>query len=291
MRERVVPIFIRCLIAVAGTLLSGLLFVRAVVGYFLSSGHAALHYGAVLSVIILGLVVWRHRPDSRTGILLTAAAFAYALSELPVVFARFPLHVTVGLAAIQLSPAIFAHAFLSYPTGRLASPIERGFVGLGYLFALVYALPLLLFYDPRTPHTEGALECPACAVPLTHVGWRDVSGLRDFLDGVLLVLIVCFVAVLVRKLVRAGGDGPRVVLPLAAAASIAAVELAVQVAVLAFGVSTSFWTSSSIFWVETGALVAVPLALAIGLLWGRSAPAAVLGRPAAVHAVLSSFRR
>jgi hypothetical protein len=234
----------------------------------------------VLVVITLGLVVWRHRPESRSGILLTAAPLAYALSQLPVVMPRSPLAVTVGLAAIQLNAAVFAHVFLSYPTGRIARRVERGFVRLGYLFALAYALPLLLFYDPRAPYDEGILQCPACARPLTHVSWRDVSELTGFLDAVLLALIVGFVAVLVRKVVRAAAGERRTLLPLVVAGCMAAAELGVQIAVVGFDASMSFWTSSGTFWIETAAVVAVPAVLAAGLLWRRTAQPAVAGRHA-----------
>ena len=56
--------------------------------------------------------------------------------------------------------------------------------------------------DPRAPHDQDVWECFSCALPLTHVTWHDVSGARDVLDSVLVVLIVLFMALLLRKLVR-----------------------------------------------------------------------------------------
>ena len=131
--------------------------------------QAYAEYLVSLVAITLGLVVWERRPDSRTGILLVAFPLAGVLAD-PIVFPGSRLAVTVGLAAAWLNAAIAAHLILSYPTGRLTSRLERGFVAVAYGFALVYAVPLLLFYDPRAPHVRDVWECLSCALPLTHVG-------------------------------------------------------------------------------------------------------------------------
>ena len=107
-------------------------------------------YLVALVAITLGVLVWDRRPDSRTGILLIAFPLAGVLAD-PIVFPGSRLAVTVGLAAVWLNAAIAAHLILSYPTGRFTSRLERGFVALAYGFAFAYALPLLLFYDPRAP--------------------------------------------------------------------------------------------------------------------------------------------
>ena len=76
--------------------------------------------------------------------LMMAFAVAAMLTDLDWVYAESKLAVTVGLAAAMLAVPVFVHLILSYPTGRLVSRLERGFVSLTYAYALVYALPLLL---------------------------------------------------------------------------------------------------------------------------------------------------
>jgi signal transduction histidine kinase len=231
-------------------------------------------YMVALFTITLGVLVWDRRAESRTGILLTAFAIAGLVTD-PIVFAGSRLAVTVGLAASWLGVAIAAHLLLSYPTGRFSSRLDRGFVAFGYGFALVSAVPFLLFFDPRTPHDPAVQECYSCALPLTHVAWHDVTGVRNVLNGVAVVLIVLFVGLLMRKIVRAVPVARSVALPLAAVAFLAAVRFAtllgLRLVVPSSRVSWSWaWDWSAMF---VG--LAIPLVLAAGMLWGGAGRGAV----------------
>jgi signal transduction histidine kinase len=264
---------VRLVVWVAGAALCATLVVGAIRGDKLPPSKALFDYGSALVVITFGILVWRSRPDSRTGILLTASAFPTLLADLRPVFPRSALAVTVGLATMWLGAAILVHLVLSYPTGRLTSRLDRGFIAVSYAFTLVYALPLLLFYDPRHPHYTWFWECWYCAVPLTHVAWYDVTRTWQLFDWGLPVLALVFLALLVRKLVRASSLGRRVVLPLTIAAFFLAAQFVVQFAV--YGHPVNSWTHSGWFWIVGGASLAVPLALAAGMLWGRSGRAGV----------------
>jgi signal transduction histidine kinase len=234
---------------------------------------AAVVYPTALIVITMGLVVWARRPDSRTGILLTALPFAGVLADLAWIFPTSAPAVTIGLAATQLAVPIIVHLVLSYPSGRLTSRVDRAFTACAYGFALVYAVPLLLFFDPRAPDDPNVWEWPTHVRPLTHVAWLDVSGLRHVLDALELLLAVVFLALLVRKVVRASPSGRRVALPLVVAAFLVAAQFAVQIGL--YGGPASSWTSSEWFWIVTLATLALPISLAAGLLWGRAARSAV----------------
>jgi hypothetical protein len=84
---------------------------------------------------------------------------------------------------------IAAHLILSYPTGRFISRLDRGFVAVATDSRLsLPSLPFLLFFDPRTPHDPQVWECLSCALPLTHVAWHDVTGVRHVLNGVAVAL-------------------------------------------------------------------------------------------------------
>jgi hypothetical protein len=63
--------------------------------------------------------------------------------------------------ASPLVVALFVHLFLGYPTGRLGSRLERGFVAGTYAFELAFALLFLLFYDARYYVVTGS-GCSAC---------------------------------------------------------------------------------------------------------------------------------
>jgi signal transduction histidine kinase len=223
--------------------------------------------------ITIGLLVWQRRPDNRTGILLTAIPFAGTLSDATWIFWNHRLPVTVGFACTQLAVPLIAHLILSYPTGRLTSRADRALVTVGYVWALLYALPLLLFFDPRYPHSRYWLECVDCALPITHVTWYSVSGIRDVFDWLLLPLVIVFLGLLARKIVRASPGGRKIVLPLSIAAFFLCVQFIVQMAL--YGSPANSWTDSRWFWIGTLATLAIPVSLGLGLLRGRSARSAV----------------
>ncbi len=266
---------VRVVVWMGGATLCAAMLVGAIHAGVLSASRASVHYAVVLVSISVGLLVWQRRPASRIGPLLTAAAFAGALSELPVVFPASVLAVTIGFAAIHLDAALFAHVTLSYPSGRLTSRINRSFVAIAYGFATVYALTYLLLYSPRSTYDPEVWDCPTCAVPLTHVAWYDLTGTKRVLDAILLALGVIFLALLVRKLVGTTAGARRIVLPLLAVLFLLAARFAVEAALSLAGSPTTFWTSPAMFWIETIGLLCVPLALGLGLLWGHSARSAV----------------
>jgi signal transduction histidine kinase len=230
-------------------------------------------YSVSFLAITIGILVWQLRPDSRTGILMTAFGFAGVLPDMHWVFWNHALAVTVAFATVELGAPLFAHMILSYPTGRLTSRLDRGFVAFGYVFAALYAVPLLLFFDPRAPQYRGVWTCPDCALPLAHVAWYDVSGVRHALDVLLAGLAVIFLALLARKLVRASRAGRSIALPLSVAAFLVAASFLVQMAI--YGSPANSWTSTKWFWIVTLVSLAIPVSLGIGLLRGRSARSAV----------------
>jgi signal transduction histidine kinase len=238
------------------------------------SDQAVAYYTAALVWITLGLLVWERRPDSRTGILMIAFPLATVLAD-PIVFPGSRLAITVGLAAVYLNAALFAHLILSYPTGRLTSRLERGFVALGYGFALACAVPLLLFFNPQAPQNDSSEYCPSCAEPLTHVAWHDVTRVREVLNGLLVALIVVFLALLLRKVVRAAPVARSVALPLAIVAFVAAARGGFLIGLRLVAPSSDISWNSAWFWSGTFAYLAIPLVLAAGMLWGGAGRGAV----------------
>jgi signal transduction histidine kinase len=205
---------------------------------------------------------------------LTAVPIVGLLTD-PIVFAGSSVAVTVGLATSQLGPVIVAHLVLSYPTGRFTSRLDRGFVAVGYGFALAFALPFLLFFDPRVPHDSGLRLCDSCAPPLTLVGSHDVTEVRNVLSGVSVAMIALFVALLLRKIIRAVPVARNVALPLAIVAFVAAARLG---SLLALRLVAPWWNvswSSAWDWSTVVVLLTFSLALSAGMLWGGAGRAAV----------------
>jgi signal transduction histidine kinase len=236
--------------------------------------HRGIVYFVLSFVAItIGVIVWDRRPESRTGLFVTALVFADVLSNGKWIFWNHALPVTVALATAALYVPLFAHMILSYPTGRLATRAERYLVGLTYLLALVYALTPLLFFDPRSPHWRYEVDCFDCAVPITHVAWADTAHITNVLDWLVLPVALIFLVLLARKLVRATPGGRRIVLPLSVAAFFAVAQYVAHFAVK--GSSNSPWSDTTWFWITTLAAFALPLSLGLGLLLGRGARSAV----------------
>jgi signal transduction histidine kinase len=235
--------------------------------------HRAVIYFTISFVAItIGVLVWQRRPGSRTGLLLTAFPFAAVLTQGKWIFWNHALPVTVAFAASQLAVPLFAHLTLSYPTGRLATRLERYLVGTAYAYAALYGLTLLLFHDPRL-HFWQCVEVH-CALPVTHVASYDTTGATNVLDWVVVFpLALTFLALLVRKLVRASPGGRRIVLPLSLAAFFAAAQALADFVLN--GPSGTSWTDTPWFWIGNLATLAIPLSLGLGLLWGRTARSAV----------------
>jgi signal transduction histidine kinase len=256
-----------------GAALCTTLFVGALRGHWLSPAEATFEYGGTIAAITLGLAVWRRRPESRTGPLLTALSIATVLPDLDTVFFRSALPVTVGLAASQLLIPLYGHVVLAYPTGRLEGRMDRTLVAIAYAYAAAYPLPLLLFYSPGRPHDPRFFECLPCADPLTRVGWHDVTGLWDALDKALVVLAVLFLVLLARKLVRSTRTQRNVSMPLIAAGAFGAGQYIVQLAI--FGTAVDSWRNETWFWIVASTNLGIPTALAAGLLVGRAARSGV----------------
>jgi signal transduction histidine kinase len=235
--------------------------------------RAIISVAASFVGLTIGVLVWQRRPESRTGLLLTAFPLVDVLSNGNWIFWNRALPVTVAFASAYLYAPLFGHLILSYPTGRLATRLDRIFVSVAYVFAVLAALPSLLFLDTQAWNSRLELACFDCALPITHVASHDVSGIKHVFDGLLLPLGLIFLALLIRKLVRASPGGRRIVLPLSIVAFVAATEFVARIALN--GTPDTSPTDTSWFWINTLVGIAVPLSLGLGMLLGRGARSAV----------------
>ena len=84
--------------------------------------------------ILVGLIAWFRRPDSRLGLLMIAGGFAMGLSTLQ--FEHQNHLYTIGALFDIVPAALFLHVFLAFPDGRLSSRLERALVGAAYASAI-----------------------------------------------------------------------------------------------------------------------------------------------------------
>ena len=82
---------------------------------------------AGFALLFLGLFAWSRRSESRVGVLMTAAGFAWFLGSM-------------WAPAVFLHRGPLAQLLLSYPSGRLSSRLERAAVGAAYVYAAAYPI-------------------------------------------------------------------------------------------------------------------------------------------------------
>src|SRR5262245_57561950 len=93
----------------------------------LEGADAAADLGVGLVLVACGAVAWNWHPESRVGMLMSAAGFSWFLG-------------TVFEPALYLHRGPLAHLVLAYPTGRLTRPLVRVVVAAVYVDAAIEPL-------------------------------------------------------------------------------------------------------------------------------------------------------
>ena len=139
-------------LAVAAVLLGIVGYDLRVDNVAFAAGNAAASVAVSWAYVAAGLVAWALRPANRMGPLMVAVGFALLVGALQ--YSESEWVFTVGFLLGDLDLALFAHAVLAYPSGRILDRAERLFVVVGYVVALgFHTLLLLVFPDPRSPLT------------------------------------------------------------------------------------------------------------------------------------------
>ncbi|MBD0330247.1 MAG: sensor histidine kinase [Thermoleophilia bacterium] len=260
---------IRLFLAVGGVAL-GIVAYRVQVEDIASPGNRALATVAVgWAFLLAGLVAWSRRPANRLGALMLVTAFALLLRQLR--YSDDPLVFTTFFALGDVAYALVGHCVLAYPTGRVTDRAERALVKAGYATVLTFPLTALFFYDGTRP----LLTYPTPRESVLAVSGNPdvVEGLQNAMVIVLYgILATLFIALIVRRLVRATPRARRVLAPLLLA-GIAVALRAVFEGVFTF-VDRPF-AYYTLFWWQIAAIAALPLALMAGLLRARLARAEV----------------
>ncbi len=262
--------------------LGGAALALGVVGYLelLDAGRqtdaqAAAHIGVAWTYIGAGLIAWARRPQSRIGVLLVAAGFALLIRRLQ--YSDSSLVFTFAFALAEVSNVFIAHAVLSYPTGRLRDRIEVVLVRLGYVLVVAFPAAALLFYDPVT--SPCLFYCGFGGPPESLLAVHADNGIFDLLRdayrfAVFGALGVAFVALLVRRFVKASPPMRRTLLPMAVAGAAAGLRALLEAALTPFqGYSNG--VEEALFWWQIAAQVAIPVALLVGMLRAQLARGSV----------------
>jgi signal transduction histidine kinase len=220
--------------------------------------------GVVTITIAAGLFVWASRPESRMGMLITAWGIGGFLADTVGLLPDSRVLVTIGWPLVLLFSAVYAHMVLAYPTGRIVDRIDRAAVWIIYVAVIVWAVPLLTTLRPP--------DCSDCSprVPsLFFIG--EISFLDTIGKGYSVLFIVLgaiFVGLIVRRIRRASPGVRRTLWPLAVAAGFGAAQFIARSAADLLGLSG--W-QEPLDWVGSASGIAVPVALAVGVLSTRRA--------------------
>lgn len=230
--------------------------------------------------VAAGLVAWKFRPRSRTGIWMVALGLVMLIDNLNTGFklsAEMPgreLIVLIGTPAGWLQYALCGHLFLGYPTGRLGGHAERRVVVTGFI---VFSVGAALLLVTKTP-------VPVCA------GWCGPSpvqlvadpglylGIRSALIVVLLGLAGVVLVLLARRAVRSSRRQRRILGFMIAAAGVTVLLITGgQLNLLAVYAGGGSMAVMDLLGAASGwaAVAALPVAFLVGLLRERLAFASV----------------
>ena len=238
-------------------------------GPFTSEARASAIVAVGWAFLLAGLVAWSRRPGNTFGPLMTAAALALLLRQLR--YSHDSALFTGAFAVSELSYALVAHSVLAYPSGRVTDRYERSLVRVGYAATGLFPLAILLVYDGARPLRFFPRPRESLLLVSAHPHLADVLQ-QTFVVLVWGALAALFIALVVRRLVRATPRARRILAPLLLAA--VAVSLrAVFESVFTF-VDRPF-ASEYLFWWQIAGFVALPLALLAGFLRARLARATV----------------
>jgi len=154
-------------------------------------GPAVAYIGLILAwgFVGVGTSAWLRRPDNRTGMLMTLAGLAVALSGLQLFDSD--LLWALGAMTDAVAVSLLLHLLLAFPSGRLEGVAERRVTALAYASAV--AQPLRVLFSP----CDGV--CPESENPLLIA---DAPTLADVLEVIQALTAVAAVALTLWLLIR-----------------------------------------------------------------------------------------
>jgi signal transduction histidine kinase len=219
-----------------------------------------------------GLIAWSRRSPSPMGPLMVVAGYALLIRQFR--YSPDAGFFTVFYLLGDLSFALIGHVALAYPTGYVRDKYERWLVRVGYFTVIAFPLAVLLVYNAKLPLHEYGRKTRKSLLLLTGNATVAEDIQKAYAIVFYGVLATLFIALIVRKFVRATPRGRRILAPLWIAA-IAIALRAVFECVFTFHTRPSLILYNELFWWQIGAAVLMPIALLAGLLRARFARAGV----------------
>jgi len=145
--------------------------------------RAMLACWITIPYIAAGVVAWKQKPASKLGLLMVIAGFATFPNFL--VWSANDLLFTIGTATQLLPPVLFLHVFLSFPSGRLGSRLDRGVVWAAY-GAAALAVPAILLGLGAPRNVLALAAAPSWADFLQSLQLLVLSGLMLLGIGLLI---------------------------------------------------------------------------------------------------------
>ena len=203
-----------------------------------------------------GLIAWRRRPDSRSGMLMTATGFLFLAPRL-LNQLDGELAATVMMLGIDWWIFCFVALILTLQkSGRLTSPLDRALVA-SYAIPLGVGQVAWMMFDPQV----GGLLLAFPDVDVAHT-------IDQFQRGTLAGCCVATIAAVLASWWRSSGPRRRALLPSVAGAFALLCNTALLVNDLVSGTR-----SQELLWLTACSFVLVPLAFLAGLLRSRLARA------------------
>ncbi|MDP9331477.1 MAG: sensor histidine kinase [Actinomycetota bacterium] len=226
-----------------------------------------LDFAVGVTYLAAGLITWWYRPANRIGPLMLAFAFAWFIGNLYGSGVPFLVSVANGFEGTN---AIFmVWLILAYPTGRLATRLERAAVVVTALVTVVTGVIVVLTFDPQR---FGCLDCRE-AGPALFPSFRVWHAASQASDRAAFVLAVIVLVALVRRWRRASPIERSDLLPLWIVTVILAVDYSVEGFTSNAGPNDAF--ANFLIELQKVGQLLIPILFMWGLLKRRMARAAV----------------
>jgi signal transduction histidine kinase len=241
-------------------------------GSHTTSGRSLAIAAVGVAFVAAGCVAWSKVSPNRLGPLMIITGFALFGRQLRYSHNEYLFSIFFVLG--DLSYAMAGHVVLAYPSGRLRDRWELWLIRVGYTSALVFPLLILFFYDGTLPLHQfdpSKRESLFLIHPDASLAIHLQEAFVALFYGLLATL---FVALIIRRLVRATPRGRRLLAPMMLAAAVAALR-AVLECIFTFVERPPAIAYNELFWWQIIGFIAVPIALTDGLLRRRLAHAGV----------------
>jgi signal transduction histidine kinase len=230
-------------------------------------GEHNVHRGAYASLALatgwgfvgVGLWVWKQRSAGNIGPLMIAVGLSGLLKGLA--FSNDSVVFAIASLGEVLIYAVLVHLLLSFPSGRLATRLDRLLVAFTYFNTTVVQLGVFLFTDSKA----GCARCPGNPLLIEHSAAAGVLSATQL--DVAILLLGAVVAILYRRW-RSGTPGrARVFAPIVAVGGVTFLLLMTSLVVEQAGVSSDIAEGPTLALFTS--IACLPFAFLAGLLRSR----------------------